>query len=149
MSRGVPAIHKSRADKRNDTVKAGMVSKLDFHDSEIPSEKSPEHPNDSPTLEPPSAEVSPRQANIIRRKKRRRNFAPPLSEYSIPSPVPVYIPQESEQVASKHRRRSRRRERQRNRRRVWRRVLFVSIQIAFILLLIFLWMKVSGNVSQP
>ena len=125
-----------------------MGSQLGFEDSEVPSEKSTERPIDFPTPEPPSVEPPPPQADVIRRKKRRRNFAPPTNEYPTPSPVPVYVPQEPEHIANKHRRRSRRRDRQRNRRRIWRKVLFVSIQIAFILLLIFLWMKVSANVSE-
>jgi hypothetical protein len=125
-----------------------MASQVNFQDSEIPSERLTEHSNDAPTPEPPPAEAPAPQVNVVRRKRRRRNFAPPVSEYSTPAAVPVYIPQEPEHVVTKHRRRSRRRDKQRNRRRMWRKVLFVSIHVAFILLLIFLWMKVSANVSE-
>jgi len=147
MNGAVMTAQQSDNDQGNGFIKAAMASQLDPQESETPSERSTEHPKDAPTPEPPSA-APPPQINVVRRRKRRRNFAPPVSEYPTPSSVTVYVPQEPEHIAKKHRRRSRGRDRQRNRRRVWRTVMFVSIQIAFILMLIFLWMKVSANVSE-
>lgn len=126
-----------------------MTSGSDSEDLEISNESPIEAASEAYPMRSDSGQIEPRPSITVRRKRRRRNIAPFSSEYSRTHPSPPYIAPESGVVSeARRRRRSRRRFSSRGFRRVLRTVMFFIIQAVFIVLLVFLWMKIEAKVNE-
>ena len=125
-----------------------MISGSDSEDPEIANESPIEAASDDPAMRSDSGQTEPRPSITVRRKRRRRNVAPFSTEYSRTHANPPYIAPEAGVASERRRRRSRRRFSSRNFRRALRSVMFIAIQVVFIMLLVFLWMKISAKVNE-
>ena len=115
---------------------------------DVSNENPTEIPNSTSEMKPDSVETEPQKVSTVRRKRRRRNFAPTTNEYSTPSAMPVYVSPVTEHVPGRRRRRSRRNTNRRKRRKMWRIVMYVTVHVVFIVLLIFLWIKITAKVAE-
>jgi hypothetical protein len=125
-----------------------MASELDSQDFDNPNESSSEPLIDAPAVKVDTGQAELPQSITVRRKRRRRNFAPSSTEYSRTHAEPVYVAPTPEVVSGTHRRRSRRRSNRQNYRKIWRIVMFVAIHVVFITFLVFLWMKITAKVAE-
>jgi hypothetical protein len=125
-----------------------MASGSDPEGFDNSDERSTKPLGDAPGLKADSAVAEPRQSNTVRRKRRRRNFASSGTEYSRTQTDPVDVVPPPEFVPETRRRRSRRRSNRRNYRKALRIVMYVAVQVVFIALLVFLWMKISARVGD-
>lgn len=127
-----------------------MVPEQDSEDfytadeNENPTEPVRVAPNSSSDL----GKVDPPQSTTIRRKRRRRNFAPSNVEYSRTHASPTYAAPMPEHRSGERRRRSRRRSSRRTYAKALRVAVYAAIHVVFIALLIFLWMKISAKINE-
>lgn len=131
-----------------DLKKADMASGSDPQGPEVSNESSMEQTEKTPAGNADSVNAALPQPTTVRRKRRRRNFAPASTEFSRTHAGPTYVPPAPDLGSEKRRRRYRRRSNRNNYRRIFRIAMYVAVHIVFITFLIFLWMKISAKVNE-
>jgi hypothetical protein len=141
-------LQKCDTSHNMDFNKTDMASGSDSQGLDV-STDNPKNAQDHSSADTPDSGEGLQQSTTVRRKRRKRNFAPASTEYSRTHTGPVYVAPAPEIVSERRRRRSRRRwSSRRNYRKVLRIVIYVTIHVVFITFLIFLWMKISAKVTE-
>ena len=125
-----------------------MTTGFDPERPDVSNENPTEIPNSTSEMKPDSAEMESRQVSTVRRKRRRRNFIASNAEYTRTHASPTYVAPVRDFASERRRRRSRRRSNRRKYTRALKVVMYIAIQVVFITLLVFLWMKISAKVNE-
>ena len=148
LSRGDVAGSHRDISAQHECNKADMTTGFDPDSLNVSNENPTEIPNSTSEMKPDSAEMEPRQVSTVRRKRRRRNFLASNAEYTTTHASPTYVAPVPDFASERRRRRSRRRSNRRKYTRALKVVMYIAIQVVFITLLVFLWMRISAKVNE-
>jgi len=125
-----------------------MTTGSDPEQLDVPKESVTELPDTPPSIKPDLGETELPRFNTVRRKRRRRNFVSSSAESSRTHLSPSYVAPPPDLASARRRRRSRRRSNRRKYARAMKFAMYIAIQVVFITLLVFLWMKISAKVNE-